>query len=260
MLSRRKGQVRTGCDALKDRLSFGAICPFGFPTFGITDSYAITQPAGKERCIIPGGHISFVERIAAGLERSYGMMRGASFGAAVFFILVALTGCGQGGGHGRKAAPKEQEGAGAKNWLPYNEGMALAAKENRKAIIDFYASWCRWCKVMDRETFRNPEVEKYLAEHFVTIRIDAENKTDSIGYQGRRYTPASLARSFGVRGYPSLAYLDEDGDLITLMPGYVPAERFLPLLEYVQGNYYKRSMTFDEFLKRRGEGDTSVAR
>jgi len=63
-----------------------------------------------------------------------------------------------------------------------------------------------------------------------------------------------------VRGYPSLAYLDEDGDLIALVPGYVPAQRFLPYLQYVQGNYYKRSMTFDEFFRRRGEGDTSVAR
>ena len=181
-------------------------------------------------------------------------------GTALFLLLVAAMACGRSDGPGQKTAPAQMGAAGAKGWLPYNEGMALAAKEKKKAIIDFYASWCRWCKVMDRETFQNPEVAKYLSGHFVTIRIDAENKTDSIGYQGRRYTPASLARSLGVQGYPSLAYLDEDGDLIALVPGYVPAEKFLPYLRYVQGNYYKRSMTFDEFLRRRGEGDTSVAR
>ncbi len=188
------------------------------------------------------------------------MKRGICLGMAVLLVVAALVGCGRRDGPPGRAAAKGKEEPGAKSWLPYNDGMALAAKEKKKAIIDFYASWCRWCKVMDRETFRNPEVEKYLVEHFVAIRIDAENKTDSIGYQGRRYTPASLARSLGVQGYPSLAYLDEDGELITLMPGFMPAERFLPLLEYVQGNYYKRSMTFDEFLKRRGEGDTSVTR
>ena len=188
------------------------------------------------------------------------MKRGAGLVLALVLVFAALMGCGRGDGPPAERASKVREEAGAKNWLPYDEGMAQAAREKKKAVIDFYASWCRWCKVMERETFSNPEVEKYLSEHFVAIRIDAENDADSIGYQGRRYTPASLAKSFGVRGYPSLAYLDEDGDLIALVPGYVPAQRFLPYLQYVQGNYYKRSMTFDEFFRRRGEGDTSVAR
>jgi thioredoxin-related protein len=185
------------------------------------------------------------------------MRRSVMLFLAALLVFAGIVGCKGGQKSSGAAAGKD---LAPKNWLPYNAGMARAAKEKKKAIIDFYASWCRWCKVMDRETFSNPAVGKYLSENFITIRIDAENNADSIMYQGKRYTPASLARNFGVRGYPSLAYLDEDGDLIQVVPGYMQADRFLPLLQYMHGGYYKRNITFDEFLRRRSAGDTSVAR
>jgi thioredoxin-related protein len=144
-------------------------------------------------------------------------------------------------------------------WLPFNEGMALAAKENKHVVIDFYTTWCHWCKVMDRETFSNPEVKKYLAEHFITIRIDAESTKEKVSYKGEDLTPVTLARKFGVKGFPSLAYLDRDGELVTIVPGFVPAKTFLPLLRYMQKECYKQQMTFEEFMKKKGECDTTAA-
>ncbi len=151
------------------------------------------------------------------------------------------------------AAPAETAGM----WVPFNEGMARAEKENKHAVIDFYTTWCHWCKVMDRETFADPEVKKYLAENFVTIRINAESTTEKVKYKGREMTPVELARAFNVRGFPSLAYLDRGGELVTIVPGFVPAKTFLPLLRYMQMECYKQQMTFEEFMKKKGECDTT---
>jgi thioredoxin-related protein len=173
--------------------------------------------------------------------------------------LALATGC-SGRNDSREAAKTSKDAAAPADstlWGPFNEGMALAKKQNKHVVIDFYTDWCHWCKVMDRETFSDPEVKKYLAENFVTIRINAESRTEKVTYKGQEMTPVELARAFGVRGFPSLAYLDRSGELVTIVPGFVPAKTFLPLLRYMQMECYKQQMTFDEFMKRKGECDTT---
>jgi len=180
-----------------------------------------------------------------------------TFGIVLCFVMA--SGCG---GDGTRGIPSDRSSKDlaaqeAKMWVPFNDGMAIAAKEKRHVVIDFYTSWCHWCKVMDRETFSNPDVKKYLAENFVTIRINAESTKDTLDYGGVKYTPVTLAQRFGVRGFPSLAYLDRNGELVTVVPGFVPAKTFLPLLQYVQKECYRQRMTFDEFLKRKGDCDST---
>jgi thioredoxin-related protein len=171
-------------------------------------------------------------------------------------LCIALAaGCGEKG----TSEKSSKATTDAKMWVSFNEGMARAAKENKHVVIDFYTSWCRWCKVMDQETFSDPDVKKLLREHFVAIRVDAEDKTQNLSYQGQEYSPFSLGRRFGVRGFPSLAYLDREGDLITVIPGFVPAKTFLPLLQYMQQECYKQRMTFDEFMKKKGNCDSTTS-
>ncbi len=190
-----------------------------------------------------------------GMKRMKGMR---TLFAATLCLIIAV-GCdgrnGSGEGSKTSADASSSEKAGA--WLPFNEGMALAAKENKHVVIDFYTTWCHWCKVMDRETFSDPEVRKYLAENFVTIRINAESTTEKVSFKGEELTPVALARAFGVKGFPSIAYLDREGQLVTIVPGFMPAKTFLPLLQYMQKECYKQQMTFDEFMKKKGECETT---
>jgi thioredoxin-related protein len=160
-------------------------------------------------------------------------------------LLTAFSGCG---------ADEAGEGSAAENdWLSFGEGIELAEREQKPVVIDFYTSWCRWCKVMDEKTFSDPEVAAYLSEHFVSIRLNAESRTEKFSFKGREYTPVELTRAFGVRGFPSLAYLDRDGELITIVPGFVPKDTFLPFLHYIQKECYKQQMTFEDFLKKKEE-------
>ena len=160
----------------------------------------------------------------------------------VVLLLVLSAGCG-----GREAAEP------ADGWLAFEEGMKKAVAEKKPVVIDFYTSWCRWCKVMDEKTFSDPEVARYLGDHFVAIRINAESRTEEYEYEGRRYTPVELTRHFRVTGFPSLAFLDAEGELVTIIPGFIPAETFLPLLRYMRKECYKQRMTFEEFMKRMEE-------
>ncbi|HSG29307.1 MAG TPA: thioredoxin family protein [Candidatus Krumholzibacterium sp.] len=159
----------------------------------------------------------------------------------VLWVILAVLAAGCGGDGGSVAEP------GA--WLAFNEGMKAAADTGKPVVIDFYTSWCRWCKVMDRDTFSDPEVKAYLEKNFVTIRLDAENRSDQLTYRGQTYTPVELTKKFAVRGYPSLAYLENDGEIIMVVTGFKKPAEFLPTLRYVKDGCYRNDVRLDDYLK-----------
>lgn len=136
-----------------------------------------------------------------------------------------------------------------KAWYGFNEGIALAQKEKKHVVIDFYTDWCGWCKVMDQKTFSEPVVNQYLFSNFVPIRINAENDKEKLTFQGKTYTPRELTRAFQVTGYPSIAFVSPDMEVLGVIPGYIEKDRFLNLLKFVSQECYKTEITFDEFVK-----------
>jgi len=169
--------------------------------------------------------------------------------ALLLALIVLLAGCGGGG-------ETESGKAGSTNtWMSFENGMELARNMDKPVVIDFYTSWCRWCKVMDKETFNNGKVAAYLDEHFISIRLNAEQTTGKLEYGGRTYTPAGLAKAFRIRGYPSVAYLDNSGDLIFVDPGFKKPDQFMINLRYVKSGCHTKGVSIEEFKRRGGKCD-----
>jgi thioredoxin-related protein len=138
-------------------------------------------------------------------------------------------------------------------WIGFDEGIAKGKAENKNIIVDFYTDWCHWCKVMDEKTFSEKNVAEKLKSRYITVRINAEDEKQSATYNGQTFNNVQLTRAFGVTGYPSLAFLEPDGDIITVIPGYVPAETFVHILDYIDQKMYEKKMPFEEFLKKQQE-------
>ncbi len=135
------------------------------------------------------------------------------------------------------------------SWIDFDEGLVRAKKENKNMVVDFYTDWCHWCKVMDEKTFQEANVKKKLEKRFVTVRLNAEDANASATYKGTSYTNVELTQAFGVTGYPTLAFLKPNGDIITTVPGYVPAETFIHILNFIDQKMYEKNVSFDEFVK-----------
>ena len=135
------------------------------------------------------------------------------------------------------------------SWLTFEQGLAASKKEKKMMVVDFYTTWCGWCKVMDRETYGHESVIKFAKEKLVLVKVNAESN-EKTRFRDKEYTYRELAAAFGVNGYPATAFIDANGEVLTLVPGYVPADKFLPILEFLSGGHHK-TMKFEEFLEKK---------
>ncbi len=65
------------------------------------------------------------------------------------------------------------------DWFPWGEeAFEKAKKENKPIFLSIGYATCHWCHVMERESFENDSVAAYLNEHFVSIKVDREERPD----------------------------------------------------------------------------------
>ena len=68
------------------------------------------------------------------------------------------------------------------DWHPWGEdAFAQARRENKPIFLSVGYSTCHWCHVMERESFENPQIAAYLNAHFVSIKVDREERPDVDG-------------------------------------------------------------------------------
>ncbi len=58
------------------------------------------------------------------------------------------------------------------------EAFIRAESENKPIFLSVGYSTCHWCHVMERESFHNQEVADLLNRHFVSIKVDREERPD----------------------------------------------------------------------------------
>lgn len=65
------------------------------------------------------------------------------------------------------------------DWYPWGEeAFEKAKKENKPLIISIGYSSCHWCHVMEKESFEDDSVAAFMNEHFVSIKVDREERPD----------------------------------------------------------------------------------
>jgi uncharacterized protein len=65
------------------------------------------------------------------------------------------------------------------DWFPWGEeAFHKARTENKPIFLSIGYSTCHWCHVMEHESFENPELAAILNQHFVSIKVDREERPD----------------------------------------------------------------------------------
>lgn len=142
-------------------------------------------------------------------------------------------------------------------WIPFEKAVELAQQKNKKIMVDVFADWCGWCKLMQKNTYSKKKIIRYINENFYAVRLNAEGR-DTIQFKGQRFIykdglrAHELAYSLldGKMSYPATAFLDQDINLLTVVPGYVDPVRAEVILNYFnEGAYLDNKQSFEDFKR-----------
>jgi uncharacterized protein YyaL (SSP411 family) len=120
-------------------------------------------------------------------------------------------------------------------WMNWNEGYKLAKKNKKILLVDCYTDWCGWCKVMDRNTYSNADVQKKIYADFVPVKLNPElDQTYTL--DGKEYTGNQLLNSLSnnsISGYPTIIFVIPQGktNKVELSVGYSDAPTFSKVLD-----------------------------
>jgi uncharacterized protein len=93
------------------------------------------------------------------------------------------------------------------DWYPWGaEALTRAREEDRPILLSVGYSACHWCHVMERESFEDAETAAYMNEHFVSVKVDREERPDVDAI----YMEAVQTMS-GHGGWPMTVFLDPEG-------------------------------------------------
>src|SRR5436190_4977506 len=100
------------------------------------------------------------------------------------------------------------------DWFPWGpEALEKAKKDGKLIFLSIGYSSCHWCHVMERESFEDAEIAKFLNEHFVCIKVDREERPDIDAiYMTALQVYNQLAGSGRGGGWPLSMFLTPQGE------------------------------------------------
>jgi thioredoxin-related protein len=160
---------------------------------------------------------------------------------AFIFIVIFLFG---------DACAQDTTAVSSVEWQSLEEAQKQAKETGKKVLIFGYADWCTYCMQMRKETYPADNVQESLEKDYIPVQINGESE-EEIVFNGETYKSYELARFLRLTSYPTHYFLDSEGKIIGAQPGFLPADVFSPLMDYVSEGLFGE-VTFLDYLEEKG--------
>lgn len=106
-------------------------------------------------------------------------------------------------------------------WVTYSDAVFQKAKaENKFVLLDLEAVWCHWCHVMDKETYKDPEVIKLINAKYIPVKVDQDARPD-------------LSNRYQDYGWPATIVFNSNGGEIVKRAGYINPKSMTAMLRAI---------------------------
>jgi uncharacterized protein len=104
-------------------------------------------------------------------------------------------------------------------WSEWSDAtFERAAREKKFVVMSLQAWWCKWCFVMNRETWANADVRKALKDDYIPVHVDQDSRPD-------------ISQRYERFGWPATIIFGPDGDEIVKLRGFYSPQFFIPILD-----------------------------
>ena len=116
------------------------------------------------------------------------------------------------------------------------EALEKASKEEKLVFVDAYAKWCGPCKRMSKNVFTHPAVGEYYNANFVNLKLDMEESESR-----------DFKKSFRVSAYPTLFFINGEGELVKKVVGGRSTKDFVQLGKDVVKSYDRSGIYAEKY-------------
>lgn len=121
------------------------------------------------------------------------------------------------------------------SFLEFPQDVKEAAAEGRRLMLYFWQDGCPACRRMKETTLAERAIVEETRRHFVAVALNVFGEREVQWTDGRTMREKELARALGIRGTPTLLFLDEKGAVVLRRVGYIPPQDFPPALAQAKG-------------------------
>ncbi len=108
----------------------------------------------------------------------------------------------------------------------WDEAMEKAKAEEKLIFVDAFAQWCGPCKRMAKTTFKEDKVGDFFNKNFINLKMDMEANEN-----------VKFRQQYPVSAFPTLFFIDGDGNIVTKNKGAQKADGLIKMGEYALSQF-----------------------
>ncbi len=129
--------------------------------------------------------------------------------AALALAIIAVAALFVFAGPRRSSSNQKQAGEAVRWTEDFDAALKEAAATGKPVMLDFFATWCMPCKIMDRVTYTDASVIDET-KSWISVRIDVDRH-------------AALAERYRIQAVPTIVFLNPDGTERSRLEGFASA-------------------------------------
>jgi len=136
------------------------------------------------------------------------------------------------------------------SFLDIREDVAEADTEGRRVMLFFHQNGCPYCNLMVERNLSQRDIAEQMRRELDVIGVNMWGDRQVTDMDGLEQTEKTFAASLRVQFTPTLLFLNEAGQVILRLNGYIPPSTFKLALDYIGGRFEQQE-TYRDYLASR---------